>query len=112
MSGIISFRLNINNPREEQALKVLKAWYEHGYSIRYTVTEALLRLNEHNPELISHSLDGLNEILTRISDFLREVEDVRVISVLQKQEFSSNSNLSDKFFASAKRSIKPGMRPD
>jgi hypothetical protein len=34
MSEVISFRLDNTNPREAQALEVLKAWIGMGYSIR------------------------------------------------------------------------------
>jgi hypothetical protein len=45
MSEVISFRLNKSNLREAQALEILKAWCSRGYSLRYVITEALLKLN-------------------------------------------------------------------
>jgi hypothetical protein len=44
MSEVISFRLDRNNPREAQALGVLKKGQEAGYSLRHVLTEALLAL--------------------------------------------------------------------
>ena len=44
MSDVIRFRLDKDNLREEKARRVLKAWYEQGYSLRYIMTEASLML--------------------------------------------------------------------
>jgi len=47
MSEVISFRLDNANPREAQALEVLNAWIEKGFSTRFILTTALLELEHH-----------------------------------------------------------------
>ena len=44
MSKVYSFRLNDDNPREAQAMEVIEAWVEEGYSLRHVMIEALLQL--------------------------------------------------------------------
>ena len=40
MSQVFSFRLDEDNPREAQALQVIKTWASKGYSLRYILVEA------------------------------------------------------------------------
>ena len=51
MSEVISFRLDNANPREAQALEVLNAWIEKGFSTRFILTTALLELEHHGSDL-------------------------------------------------------------
>lgn len=58
MSKVFSFRLNPKNQREAEALAILKDWLAQGYSIRHTVTEALLNLNAVNSQTSEkHAID-------------------------------------------------------
>jgi hypothetical protein len=42
MSKVYSFRLGDENPRESQAMAVIEAWMEEGYSLRQIITRALV----------------------------------------------------------------------
>jgi hypothetical protein len=45
MSQVVSFRLSKENPREAKAYEILNAWRANGYSMRHTITQALLTLD-------------------------------------------------------------------
>jgi len=45
MSEVISFRLDKENLREAKALMILHEWRKNGYSLRQTITEALVSLD-------------------------------------------------------------------
>ena len=72
MSRVIGFRLDRENPREAQALAVLEAWQEAGYSTRHILTEALLALDgkdgapEFPVEEILSALERVGEQLARL----------------------------------------------
>jgi len=70
MSEVISFRLDKDNPREKRALEILKTWCGDGYSVRYILTEALVRLDDSKA-----ALEDQNETLNQVSQLLRKLED-------------------------------------
>ena len=63
MSEVICFRLDRDNPREAQALQVLAAWQEAGFSRRHVLTEALLRLDGDIRTVIDQ-LEGIGSSLS------------------------------------------------
>jgi len=74
MSDIISFWLAKDNLREEKARRVLKAWYEEGYSVRYVITEALLKLHDPDPEFIEDNpIPELNAVLNQVNKLLEQI---------------------------------------
>ena len=113
MSEVISFRLNKNNPRETQALMILEAWCSKGYSVRYVITEALLKLNDPNKELIaSDVLQGLNATLEHISNQLKQIGNGENLLKIGQADKAEPSGLTDKFLSSIKKAAKPGIRAD
>jgi hypothetical protein len=76
MSEVISFRLDRNNPREAQALGVLKKGQEAGYSLRHVLTEALLAL-EASAEEEQAVAQALLEVAGRLGQIQSALEQFR-----------------------------------
>lgn len=113
MSEVISFRLNKENPREAQAHAILKARYEKGHSIRHTITEALLRLDEPGISLIQDAkLDEINETLSRVSQLLERMCDRDNSSQKGQDTDACYSGLTDSFLASIRKNAKRGIKVD
>lgn len=100
MSAVVSFRLDEGNPRERQALEALRSWNEAGYSIRHTLTEALLRL-EGKEEGVT---DELKLLLAQVAAALERVELRREVPMLE------SADLSEAFLESVREAARPGMR--
>ena len=98
MSKVYSFRLDKNNPREVLAKKVLIEWQNKGFSIRYTITQALLMLGgsiasiDENDELIQ-TINQVKYLLEKIDS-----EDTFISSL-----DSGKSDLEDSCIALVKR---------
>jgi len=91
MSDVISFRLDKENPGEEKARKVLKYWYEEGYSLRYIMTEALLRLDEpHVDQTEEATLGEVSEKLNRISQMLEQIGNGQSIEIRKAARLAPN----------------------
>jgi uncharacterized membrane protein YccC len=91
MSDVISFRLDKENPREEKARQVLKYWYEEGYSLRYIMTEALLRLDEpHVDQTEEATLGEVSEKLNRISQMLEQIGNGQSIEIRKAVRLAPN----------------------
>jgi len=111
MSEVISFRLNKDNLREAKALLVLQEWRIKGYSVRQTITEALVSLdrNEHKSD---SSIDELNEVLNQVNHLLRHIESGGSSIINDKAKSNPNNNLSPSFVASVKKSARSGLKID
>lgn len=110
MSEVISFRLNKENPREAQAHTILKARYEEGHSIRHTITEALLRLDEPGAgSILDAKLDEITETLCRVSQLLERVGDRDNSSQKGQDTNACYARLTDSFLESIRKKAKPGM---
>jgi hypothetical protein len=113
MSEVISFRLNKENPREAQAYEVLKIWQGQGYSIRQTITEALLRPDEPQTQPVpSETIDEINELLSQVRRMLLETENRDYSSQKVQGAGRHFLGLTDDFVNSVKRAAKPGIRLD
>jgi hypothetical protein len=110
MSKVISFRLNRNNLREAQALEVLGAWSAEGYSIRYILTEALLKLSDFNPEHTAAMLNEAKMTLSQVSQLLELFGNDDLIRIEKRVGYPSNAGLNDNFVASVKKSVKLGIK--
>jgi hypothetical protein len=110
MSEVISFRVNHNNPRETQALRILENWCAQGYSVRQVVIEALLRLDHSD---LSSEVCQNNQELSTLSEQINQVlEILKVVKADPREEQQLNSEseiLSDSFLASMKLFAKPGI---
>ncbi|MCJ7529862.1 MAG: hypothetical protein MUO64_02365 [Anaerolineales bacterium] len=113
MSDVISYRLDKDNPREEKARRVLKAWYEEDYSLRYILTEASLMLDEPQPDQSdSNVLTEVNEKLDHINHLPECVGNAQPNSNTKQNEGSSQTNLPDAFISSISKVAKPGQKLD
>lgn len=102
MSQVFSFRLDENNPREAQAIQIIQAWASRGYSIRFTVVEALLTVDKDKTllENISITLDQINTILQKLQDEPHS----------QNNLSSKDADLSETFVSAVLKTSRPGLR--
>lgn len=107
MSKVISFRLNLDNPRDAKALALLQIRQNQGFSTRHTLTEALLNLDSTNPQAIEN--EALNDLLTQIKKLLEHIEmgSSREVKV---SEIPANEILSEEFVASILGNAKVGIK--
>lgn len=73
MSEVISFRLDPNNPREAQALEVLRARREEGYSTRHVLTEALLGFEGRSDLYTISSPEEFRSTLEQVARLLEQI---------------------------------------
>jgi hypothetical protein len=111
MSEVISFRMDKDNMREAKALLILQEWRTKGYSVRHTITEALVSL-DRNGQKSGSSLDELNEALSQVNNLLRLTERGGSSPSNDKGKSQPNNRLSTSFVASVKMSAKSGLRLD
>jgi hypothetical protein len=114
MSEVISFRLDRNNPREAQALGVLKKGQEAGYSLRHVLTEALLAL-EASAEEEQAVARALLEVAGRLEQIQSALEQFRHMKLPPSQLQSGipeQAVLAESFVLSVKSAAKPGLALD
>jgi len=103
MSEVLSFRLSKENSREAKALSILKMWREEGYTIRHTLTVAILKLDsDHEPPA---NMFAENEILKALNDILQYLPIPKNV-----EHPNPKQQVSEKFMASLKLSVKPGLK--
>jgi len=104
MSGVVSFRLDKNNPREAQALNILNSWIDQRFSVRFILTKALLELDHSDSGLKvckdSHHLDC---VLDRIDQVIGLLQDKQLIHLTTLKPNMESPSLSESFLASVKR---------
>ena len=106
MSEVISSWLNKENPRERQALEIIKTHQTEGHSIRSIVVEALLYLNASRVDPDQLKLDELNDTLNQVKQLL-----YRLGNGWGDQEVkATDMRLTDNFIESIKESAKPGEK--
>ena len=107
MSEVISFRLNKDNPREAQALEILKAWCLRGYSVRYLITEMLLMLNDPGQEsMTDNAIRELNSVLNQVNKLLEKIENSGYLPYSEWDENPEQLKLAGKFVASIREVVK------
>ncbi|MCB2160473.1 hypothetical protein KQH40_00135 [bacterium] len=97
MSKVYSFRLDENNPREDQAREVIEAWVEEGYSLRHVIVEALISLKKE--EL---GQGEINSIVEKLQDLILSFDKSRPDQL-------SEASLSNSFLVAVKQSMKSGL---
>jgi hypothetical protein len=113
MSEVISFRLDKENPREAQAYEILKVWYAGGYSIRHTITEALLRLDEAGTVSVPDAArDDMIEVLHQVKQVLEQIQNGDSLSYRESNAGDCPASLTENFVASIRQAAKPGMKLD
>ena len=109
MSKVISFLLNPENTREAEALTLLQNWLNQGFSTRYTITEALLKLDSTNS--LTAERRALNDLSHQIKEILEDLEKVSS-PIIENGKATSKEILSERFVNSIIKSAKPGTRFD
>ena len=106
MSEVISFRLNPNNPREAQALEILRTKQEEGFSSRRVLTDALISIvtdkDQINIDEFNTALEHVQGLLERLN---RDNHDLSQSTHSQSQVVA----LKDNFLNSVKIAAKPGL---
>lgn len=110
MSKVISFRLSEDNPREGQALKVLELWLKQGYSIRHTITESLLSLEDPDARAPVPELDDLKAMLKEVTHLLGQRSQSKPIHSSKGDGLPTAHKLNESFIVSVKQAAKPGVK--
>ena len=109
MSKVISFRLNLTNPREAEALTVLQDWLFQGFSTRHTITEALLCLDSATSRGTDNGV--LNDLSDQIKELLDNIE-MGSSSEMTNADIPAKEKISDGFVSSILRAAQPGLRSE
>lgn len=113
MSEVISFRLNENNPREARALHILRMWNNNGYSVRYTIIEALLRLNENTDDMKeSLSIEGLSQTLIQVNQLLLKIDIDKTLRFTDQEMRRNPPPLTENFKNAVVSAAKSGLKPE
>ena len=90
---------------------MLKAWYEKGYSLRYIMTEALLRLDEsHTTTAEGTTLGEVNERLNWISRMLERIGNEKSSEIENGEREPSRTELTAGFLGMIKQAAKPVLK--
>jgi hypothetical protein len=110
MSKVISFRLNPENPREAQAIAILRAKQAEGFSYRQVLTDALIGMATEKGQSALFPIDEFNEALEKVSGLLERLD---VDDHNNRQSITSRvTNLNNNFVNSVKIAAKPGLNLD
>lgn len=111
MSQVISFRLDRNNPREAQALGVLKKGQEVGYSVRHILTEALLALEAvaEDERAVLVTLAKMTERLAEVQSMLEQIQGMDFSAAQVQETIFEKPALAQSFLLSVKSAAKPGI---
>jgi len=109
MSDVISFRLYKYYTREEKVRRELKIWYEEGYSLRYIITESLLKLGYSEPESEAYALKEMKEILGYVSQLLKHSQNGGYSTATKQNSGEVYRDFSEAFITSMKKMAKTGL---
>jgi hypothetical protein len=111
MSEVISFRLDRNNPREAQALAVLRKGQEAGYSLRHVLAEALLALEAaaEEEQVVAQALTEVAGRLERIQSALEHLQPMNLPLAQPQNSQPEQAALAESFVLSVKSVARPGL---
>ena len=90
---------------------MLKAWYEEGYSHRYIIIEALLRLDEsHTTTAEETTLGEVNERLNWISRMLERIGNDKSSEIENGEKKPAESELTTGFLGVIRQGAKYGLK--
>lgn len=110
MSEVISFRLDNGNPREKEALEILSIRCAEGFSVRYVITEALLKSNCADSEQTDKVLDELRSTLDQVGQLLVRIWDKDSDQLIKHDKEYEGAGLSDYFVDSIRKTAKIGVK--
>ena len=110
MSKVISFRLNPDNPREAQALEILRTKHSNGFSSRRVLTDALIgMMDDKGQETLSY-IEEFSIALEQVSGLLKRLNGGNLDHSQPKHP--QVVALNDNFLNSAKVAARPGLNID
>jgi len=113
MSKVISFRLDEDNPREAQALAVLKARCIQGHRTRAIIAEALIVLEEASQKSRTKEDDeSLAIIASQVNHLVDMIKAGNNISINTKKDGGTTPELTGNFLDAIKLVAKPGLKLD
>lgn len=120
MSKVVSFRLDEENFEEREALSILEAWQQKGYSTREILTWALMALaGRDTPDQKDKSSDDearetiteLREVLDQAQEFLEALRDMKAMPEAVEVPSQPQPVLTKAFLASVRDKVaRPGLR--
>jgi hypothetical protein len=110
MSEVISFRLNKNNLREAKALFIIQERRAKGYNLRQIITDALLMLDENNPEPSGTQLSEFQNTLIQVNQLLSRIDRTGPDQAFLTDVPPDTPTLSDHFISAVKKNVKMGMK--
>lgn len=108
MSEVISFRLNPDNPREAQALEILRTKQAEGFSSRRVLTDALIGMEVEKGDVFS--IKEFNATLEQVSGLLERLNEDN-LDPIQSMPIQVSA-LNDNFLSSVKIAVKSGLKMD
>ena len=110
MSEVISFRLDPDNPREAQALEILRTKQAEGFSSRRVLTDALIGVVAEKGQNDLFSIDEFNTALEHVQGLLERLNS-------SNHEYGQSTRpqvvaLNDNFLNSVKIAARPGLNLD
>lgn len=119
MSKVVSFRLDEENLEEQQALAILEAWQQRGYSTREIMTWALMALEgaaisspTKSQEDTNTTIAELRATLSQAQEFLEALRDMQVMPDQVHVPSQPKPVLSEQFMASVRKTARPGLTLD
>ena len=112
MSEVISFRLNPDNPREAQALEILRMKQAEGFSSRRVLTDALIGMAGFKDRDTLSSIEEFNMALEQVSDLLERISVGNQSDEDLRPKRPQLVTLNDNFLNSVKIAAKPGLNLD
>jgi hypothetical protein len=107
MSIVISFRLNPDNPREAQALDILRTKQKEGFSSRRILTDALIKMAVENGNSNFPPINEFHETLEQVSGLLERLNGA--IQTTNQPIHSEASALNDAFLTNVRIAARAGM---
>jgi hypothetical protein len=107
MSEVVSFRLDPDNPREAQALEILRAKQAEGFSSRRILTDALISMVIQKGESAFFPIDEFNETLKQVSGLLERLNDGNQSQI--QPTYPQVATLNENFLSSVKTTARPGL---
>jgi len=109
MSEVISFRLNTDNPREAQALEILRTKQSEGFSSRQVLTDALIGMVTDKEQI---KIIEFNTALEHVQGMLESLNSGNHDQMQSTRSQPQVVGLKDNFLNSVKITARPGMKLD
>jgi hypothetical protein len=110
MSQVISFRLNPENPRDAQALEILRTKQAEGFSSRRVLTDALIGMVARKEQDKLFSVEEFSMALEQVSDLIEQIKSGNQGNEDHQEKSPHLVTLNDNFINSVKIAARPGLK--